>query len=64
VGFTRIRATRLRENLAWVRGRLRGRPVATRRPTRAVGVELGSGRVIAEVALAPAGLDAVFSIIR
>ncbi len=36
VGFTRLRATRLRQNLAWVRGRLRGRQVASAHPTRVV----------------------------
>lgn len=64
VGFTRIRATRWRRALAWARGRLRGRPVATRRPTRLVGLELDPVRIVAEVPLEPHGLDALFGVDR
>lgn len=62
VGFTRIRATRVRRNLAWVRGRLRGVPIASRRPTRVVGFELATGRRVASVELAAVGIDALFGI--
>lgn len=62
VGFTRLRTTRSRAALAWARGALRGRPVATRRPTRIVAYELDPVRKIAEVPLEPYGLDALFAI--
>lgn len=63
VGFSRLRATRLRRNLAWVRGRLRGRPFATRRPTRVEGYRLADGRRIASFPVAAVGLDALFGVI-
>lgn len=50
VGFTRLRATRFREHLAWTRGALRGKQLATRRPSRVCRVDLGSGEVLATVA--------------
>lgn len=63
VGFSRLRATRARSNLAWLRGRLRGRPIATRRPTRIAAFELSSGRRIGSWPTAAAGLDAVFGVV-
>jgi hypothetical protein len=63
VGFTRIRATRARERLAWVRGRLRGRRIATRRPTRLVGLTLDPVRIVRTVELASVGLDALFAVV-
>lgn len=64
VGFTRIRTTRLRGHLAWVRGRLRGRPVATRRPTRLVQVDLRDGAILRELPTEDAGLDAIFGLVE
>ncbi|MCA9489585.1 MAG: hypothetical protein KC621_06665 [Myxococcales bacterium] len=64
VGFTRIRTTRLRGHLAWVRGRLRGRPVATRRPTRVVEVDLRDGALLREIGTEDAGLHAIFGIVE
>jgi hypothetical protein len=63
IGFTRIRATRARERLAWVRGRLRGRHVATRRPTRIVALDLDTQRVVHTVSLEGTGMDAVFALV-
>lgn len=62
VGFTRIRATRWRSHLAWVRGRLRGRPLATRRPTRVVACDLESEALVGSWPTSPAGIDAVFGL--
>lgn len=64
VGFTRIRTTRLRGHLAWVRGRLRGRPVATRRPTRVVEVDLRDGAILREIVTEHVGLDAIFGLVE
>jgi len=63
VGFTRIRATRARERLAWVRGTLRGKRYATRRPTRVVAYTMDPVHVVHEIALADHGLDAVCAIV-
>jgi len=67
VGFSRLRATRWRQHLAWVRGRLRGRVDMTRRPTRLVGVRLAGehtlrGEVVHEVDLEALGVGAVFGV--
>ncbi len=62
VGFTRLRATRLRRNLAWLAGRLRGHTTVGTRPTRVVRVELGTGRVLEECPLEAHGVDAVFGL--
>jgi hypothetical protein len=62
VGFTRIRATRARERLAWVRGRLRGRRYATRRPSRVVAYTIDPIRIVHTVELAGSGMDAVCAI--
>lgn len=62
VGFTRIRATRARERLAWGRGTLRGRRYATRRPTRVVAYTIDPARAVHTIALAEHGMDAVCAI--
>lgn len=63
VGFTRLRATRFRRNLAWVRGVLRGQAVASAHPTRIVGYALDSGEVVGEVLVEEAGVDAIFGLV-
>lgn len=63
VGFTRLRATRWRHHLAWVRGRLRGRVEVSDRPTRVVGVEPATGRVVRSVDTEALGVDAVFGLV-
>ena len=64
VGFTRLRATRWRHHLAWVRGRLRGRVEVSRRPTRVVGVDLQQQRIVRTIDLEGLGAHAVFGMIR
>ena len=63
VGFTRLRATRWRHHLAWVRGRLRGRVDVSGRPTRLVAVDPVTGAVAREVDLEALGVDAVFGLV-
>lgn len=63
VGFTQIRATPWRKNLAWVRGALRGRQVAGRFPTRVLLYEADGLRPIASHPSADAGLDALFGVV-
>lgn len=63
VGFTRLRATRTRQRLAWARGALRGRPMATHHPTRVVAYDLAAGRKVAEVDVERFGMHAVFGIV-
>jgi len=68
VGFTRLRATRWRRNLAWVRGTLRGRVEVSDRPTRLVGVRLADGpelwgEVVRTVDLEGLGVGAVFGLV-
>jgi hypothetical protein len=63
VGFTRIRTTAWRARLAWTRGALRGKRVATRRPTRVDAYELATGRRIASVPTSEVGLDAIFGLV-
>jgi hypothetical protein len=62
VGMTRIRATRWRRNLAFLRGVLRGVQHATRHPTRVVGVRWSTGEVVAEWEVEEVGLHALFGI--
>jgi len=62
VGFTRLRATANRARLAWVRGALRGRQVATSHPTRLVAYDLAAGRKVREVMLEEHGLHALFGV--
>jgi hypothetical protein len=59
VGFSRIRPTKFRENVAWV-----ARGFKSVNPTRIAYYDLESGRCTAEIDLEPAGLSAVFSILR
>lgn len=63
VGFTRIRTTTLRRSLAWVRGRLRHKPIATRRPTRILGIALATGKTIAEIPLDSVEIDVLMGLV-
>lgn len=63
VGFTRIRATRWRSNLAWARGALRGRQDATRRPSWVGRFDRTTGALRATLSLEAVSLDAVFSLL-
>lgn len=62
VGFTRLRATRWRRNLAWLRGAVRGATTVGDRPTRVVTVDRRTGRIVREVDVEPFGVHAVFGL--
>ncbi len=63
VGFTRLRATRWRQRVAWLRGRWRGRVDVSDRPTRLVAVDPLRGSVVKELTLEERGIDAVFGLV-
>lgn len=63
VGFSRLRSTRWRENLAWLRRELGALPDFSRRPTRVAAYDLARRRKLAEWDLEPHGLSAVFSVL-
>jgi hypothetical protein len=58
LGFSRIRATQLRQTLSWIRNR-----GTSQAPTRIARYERDTGRCSAEIDLEPYGLNAVFSVI-
>ena len=61
VGFSRLRPTRFKQNLGWLRGALaRPEPV----PTRVVAYDLEAGRELQSWPLEGHGMNAVFSILR
>ncbi|HEX5758135.1 MAG TPA: hypothetical protein VF121_02980 [Thermoanaerobaculia bacterium] len=62
VGFTRIRQTRLRQNLSWVRHGFRRAEHSSHLPTRVALYDLAAPAALEEVDLEPVGLNAVFSI--
>ncbi|MEZ4235681.1 MAG: hypothetical protein R3F59_05865 [Myxococcota bacterium] len=62
VGFTRLRATRARRNVAWVSRKLRGTAGAARYPTRVEAWSLAEERRIGTWETAGVGLDAVFGL--
>jgi hypothetical protein len=61
VGFTRIRQTKLRQNLSWIRHGFREAPWE-RRPTRIALYDLEKPALLREIHLEDAGMNAVFSI--
>lgn len=62
-GFTRLRATRWRDHLAWARGALRGRQERTTHPTRIQSHNSQTGRFEWEIDLEPHGVHALFAIV-
>lgn len=64
VGFTRLRHTRLRQNLSWLRHGFRTTDDHRALPTRVALYDLEQPAKLAEVDLESAGLNAVFSIHR
>jgi hypothetical protein len=58
VGFSRIRPTKFRENIAWV-----ARGFKQSRPTHVARFDLARGRCVEWIDLEPAGLGAVFSVL-
>ncbi len=63
VGFTRLRTTRFRRHLAWVRGAIRGAQRLARHPTRVVAIDLRTERWRATVGVEGAGVHALFGIV-
>lgn len=59
VGFSRIRPTKFRENVAWI-----ARGFKSVMPTRIADYDLATRRCTAEIDLEPAGLSAVFSVLE
>lgn len=64
IGFTRLRHTKLRQNLSWVRHGFRTGPFHNRYPTRIALYDLERPAKLQEIDLEEAGLNAVFSIHR
>ena len=62
VGFTRLRHTKLRQNLSWIRHGFRTGPFHRRFPTRIALYDLDRPAKLREIDLEAAGLNAVFSI--
>ena len=58
IGFSRIRATKFRENIGWI-----ARKGKSFKPTHIARYDLAAGRCEQEIDLEPAGLSAVFSIL-
>ncbi len=63
VGFSRIRPSKFKENVRWVRFKAGVRPDAGSLPTRIACYDLAAGRVEWSVDLEKHGLNAVFSIL-
>lgn len=64
VGFSRIRPTWLRENLSWIKRRVKPEGSYGALPTRITRYDLESEALIDEIELEDAGLHAVFGIYR
>lgn len=64
VGFSRLRETKLRQNLSWIRHGFRETPDLRRLPTRIALYDLERPASLQEIDLEPADLHAVFSIHR
>jgi hypothetical protein len=62
VGFTRLRYTRLRQNLSWVRHGFRTTEHHRGLPTRVALYDLERPAKLREIDLEDAGVNAVFSI--
>ncbi|MFP5288113.1 MAG: hypothetical protein ACLGI9_20425 [Thermoanaerobaculia bacterium] len=62
VGFSRIRYTRLRQNLSWICHGFRESEHHRHRPTRIALYDLENAALLEEIDLEPVGLGAVFSI--
>ncbi|MFP4474776.1 MAG: hypothetical protein ACLFOY_04400 [Desulfatibacillaceae bacterium] len=64
VAFSRIRRTRFRENVAWLRKKLGDREVYGSRPTRLAIYDMKARGIVREMDLEPHGINVVFSIHR
>jgi len=63
VGFSRLRPSKFKENVNWVKHRMGLQDTAGRMPTRIACYDLAAGSLLWEVDLEPHGLNAVFSIL-
>jgi hypothetical protein len=63
VGFSRLRPTRFRRNVSWVKHGLRRVGRHRSGPTRLAAYSLEDERLLDEIDLEPHGLNAVFSIL-
>jgi len=63
VGFSRLRFTRLRRNLSWVKHGLRSLPSARQLPTRLVAYDLERRKKIREWPLEEAGMSDLFAVL-
>jgi hypothetical protein len=64
VGFSRLRPTRIAENVAWALEKLGRQPRGETRPTRVVLYDLFSGEPEREITLEPHGIHAVYGLVR
>lgn len=62
VGFSRIRPTRFRENIRWIKHKVGGHRTSGLRPSRIAMYDLGKRSLEWEFILEEAGLNAIFSI--
>lgn len=63
VGFSRLRPTRIQENIAWLRQWMSGDKAMMERPTRIALYDLHDGACLDEILLEPFGLNAVYGIV-
>ena len=63
VGFSRIRYTRFRQNLSWIRRGFRSARGYTDLPTRVLAFDVEARRSVGEWDLEPFGLNAIFSVL-
>ena len=63
VGFSRLRSTKFRENLSWVKRGFKRDAVQRRLPTRVAAYDLDRGQLLQEWDLEETGLGLVFSIL-
>ena len=61
LGFSHLRPTAIKQNLAWLRGPLGRRPEAA--PTRVDAYDLAGGRRVASWEVEPLGISSIFSIL-
>jgi hypothetical protein len=62
VGYSRIRPTKIQQNIRWVRHKLTGAKTSGLRPSRIVQYDLRQGRLDWEFSLEQYGMNALFSI--
>jgi len=63
VGFSRIRPSKFRENLQWIKFKAGQRESSGKLPTRIACYDLKAGQMLWDIDLEPEGMNAVFSIL-